>query len=122
MTLTPKQLQEIKDLLSGALYRRYAHELTDGNRTLAQVYHVIGKKLTVSRQDVLDYVAMNGFPESALRLKASREDGTYLIQQPDGRYRYFMQERGTPSHEILFDTYPEALCVIAADYANAYFG
>ena len=88
---------------------------------MQEVCWLIGTKLTVSRQDVLDYVLSKGFPDEAVHTKAGGADGTYLIRQTDGTFMSYGQERGTPYGEQTYKTYDAALRSLTEDFLKIYF-
>jgi hypothetical protein len=68
----------------------------------------VKKAVTVTRADVDAYLEKNAVrPESWQRTAPGSEDGSYLVQSPDG-WRFYTQERGHAFFELLFPTLPEA--------------
>ncbi len=116
------QEEEIRDLLTGKLYQYYEADRSMGEKDGTETYRKIGKTLSVSKQDILNYVQKNDLPKGVVNTQVATADGSYCVKQADGRYAVYDQERGCPYGLETFATYEQARTHIVESILSMYFG
>ncbi len=96
---------------------------TLGGHTRDEMF-AIGQSLSVSFEDVLDYIRKNGFPSGYLRSESSKADGFYCVKQSagvyKGKYAIYAQERACPYDVKIVDDYNQALEYIVREATGYY--
>lgn len=113
--------QEILGVLLGTIYEKQASRHSDGERSVAEVLFEIGKALSISKKDILEYVQKKGFPTGFAFEKEAGADGLYCVRQQDGSYRLYSQERGCKYNEEIHSSYSEAVRSMVDRVADPYF-
>lgn len=67
-------------------------------------YHNYSSVFTVSKEEVYEYISINGIPQSDSTSRYSMEEGFKFFEE-EGKWYTFFRERGYIYHEKSFDDY-----------------
>lgn len=118
---TLSKVDQIQIVLSGFPGEELTEdEFLDGDYSQSANLEEKASSLSVTAQEIRDYVKEFGFPRSCvIGTTADTLDGTYIVEE-NKEFHLYAMERGCKQNERIFNSYQEAIEQLVEDHIELY--